>query len=87
MERWGAGPHLRGGGETYVRIVVPVDRHTQVLRLAHSTFTGGHFSHKKTSAVMKKLFTWPGVGRDVQNWVPYVHVARRLQSIRVPKPL
>ena len=36
------------GGETSVRIVVPVDRRTQVLRLAHSTLTGGHFSHKKT---------------------------------------
>ena len=56
------------GGETSVRIVLPVDRHTQVLRLVHSTLTGGHFSHKKTSAVLKKLFTWPGISRDVQNW-------------------
>ena len=42
------------GGETSVRIVVPVDRRTQVLRLAHSTLTGRHFSHKKNSAVLKK---------------------------------
>ena len=56
------------GGETSVRIVVPVDRRIQVLRLAHSTLTVGHFSHKKTSAVLKKMFTWPGIGRDVQNW-------------------
>ena len=38
------------------------------MRLAHSTLTGGHFSHKKTSAALKILFTWPGIGRDVQNW-------------------
>ena len=54
------------GGETSVHIVVPVDRRTQVLRLSHSTLTGGHFSHKKTSVVLKKLFTWPGIGRDVE---------------------
>ena len=42
------------GGETSVRIVVPVDRRTQVLRLAHSTLTGGHFSHKKTSGSPEK---------------------------------
>ena len=52
------------GGETSVRIVIPVDRHTQVLRLAHSTLTGGHFSHKKTSVVLKKC----SLGRNIQNW-------------------
>ena len=56
------------GGETSVHIMIPVDRRTQLLRLAHSTLRGGHFSHKKTSAVLKKQFTWPGIGRDVQNW-------------------
>ena len=35
-------------------VVVPVDRRTQVLRLAHSTLTGRHFSHKKTNTVLKK---------------------------------
>ena len=75
------------GGETSVRIVVPVDRCTQVLRLAHSTLTGRHLSHKKTSAVLKKLFTWPGIGRDVQNWCSTFHVVRRQQSIQVPKTL
>ena len=45
---------LEEGGETSVRIVVPVDRRTRVLRLAHPTLTGGHFSHKRTSAVLKK---------------------------------
>ena len=42
------------GGETSVRIVVPVDRCTQILRLAHSTLTDGHFSHKKTQCRPEK---------------------------------
>ena len=79
------------GGETSVRIVVPVDRRTQVMRLAHSTFTGGYFSHKKTSAVLKTLFTWSGISWDVQNWCstcPHCHKAAKHTGPKAPlKPL
>ena len=55
-------------GDTYVRIVVPKCRHEEVLRLSHSSLTGGHYSHNRTEAVMRRLFTWPGISRHVVRW-------------------
>ena len=30
--------------------------------------TGGHFSLRKTEGIPRRVFTWPGVARDVKAW-------------------
>lgn len=50
-------------GEEWKRVVVPKERRTELLKLSHSSMTGGHFSLRKTEGVLRRVFTWPGVSR------------------------
>ena len=49
------------------RIVVPSSRRTELLKLAHSSMLGGHFSHTKTTELLNRRFTWPRMSVDVKN--------------------
>ena len=55
-------------GTDYTRIVLPTQRRQSVLKLAHSSLTGGHFGRKKTQAKIRHHFTWPGLTTDVQQF-------------------
>ena len=55
-------------GEEWTRIVVPNVRRKDILKLSHSSLTGGHFSVRKTVGILRRVFTWPGVTRDVKAW-------------------
>ena len=49
------------------RIVVPRGRRAELLKLAHSSILGGHFSHSKTTELLNRKFTWPRMSIDVKN--------------------
>ena len=51
-----------------LRIVVPNSSRTEVFKLAHPALTGGHYSQKRTRAVINRKFTWPTLRKDVINW-------------------
>ena len=51
------------------RVVVPVGRRKQVLKIAHSNITAGHFGVKKTFAKIKLHFQWPKMLSDVREYV------------------
>ena len=74
-----------------LRIVVPNSRRTEVFKLAHSALTGGHFSQKRTRAVINRKFTWPTLRKDVINWCqtcPECQLAQNSGGSKVPlKPL
>ena len=53
------------GDENPKKIVVPTPLRDRLLRLGHDK--GGHFGHKKTRNHILAHFTWPGIGRDIQN--------------------
>ena len=55
-------------GTDYTRIVLPTQRRQSVLKLAHSSLTGGHFGRKKTQAKIRHHFTWPGLTTDAQQF-------------------
>ena len=55
-------------GEEWKRVVVPIERRREILKLSHSSMTGGHFSLRKTEGILRRVFTWPGVARDVKAW-------------------
>ena len=74
-------------GETSIRIVVLDDRRTQVLRLAHSTLTGGYFSHKKTNAGLKNCSLGQVIGKDIQNWCSTSPHCQKAEKHTGPKPL
>ena len=46
-------------GDCQQRVVIPVGRRAQVLRLAHSSLHAGHFGVKKTFACLSLYFLWP----------------------------
>ena len=48
------------------RIVVPCSRRSEMLKLAHSSMLAGHFSHGKTTELLKRRFSWPGMSVDVR---------------------
>ena len=41
-------------------------RRTELLKLAHSSMLGGHFSHTKTTELLNRRFTWPRMSVDVK---------------------
>ena len=39
-----------------------------MLQRSHSSLMGGHLGCKKTRAMIRRHFSWPGMGKDVQHW-------------------
>ena len=58
-----------GMDDSVVRVVVPLCRRQQVLRLAHSSPIAGHFGVKKTHAKISLHFVWPGLWTQVKEYV------------------
>ena len=56
---------------------VPREGQNQVFRLAHSSLTSGHFSHRMTTIALKRMFMWPGIGRMVHNWCSQCPVCQK----------
>ncbi len=54
-------------GKEILRVVVPEVDRPRILRLAHDH--GGHLGVKKTREKLNKLFTWPGIARDVVRYI------------------
>ena len=42
-------------GEEWKRVVVPIERRREILKLSHSSMTGGHFSLRKTEGILRRL--------------------------------
>jgi hypothetical protein len=51
------------------KIVVPVRLQKEILELCHNDATAGHFGVEKTVERIKQRFYWPGIHKDVQNWI------------------
>ena len=51
------------------RIVAPSSRREQVLRAAHTNLTAGHFGYKRTLARIARYFMWPGMWKEVREYV------------------
>ena len=58
-----------GLGDCKQRVVVPMGRRAQVLKLAHSSLHAGHFGVKKTFARLNLYFLWPRMWGDVKQYV------------------
>ena len=74
-------------GTGWKRIVVPTGRRPAVLSLAHSSSMSGHFGIKKTTARIRKHFTWPGISSDVKTrctTCPQCQMAARNDRGKVP---
>ena len=52
---------------TWKRIVVPMGRRKEILKLAHCSLLGGHFSRTKTTQLLNRIFTWPRMSIDVKS--------------------
>ena len=55
-------------GQTWDRIVLPRVRIKEVMALAHNNRLCGHFSHRKTKAVLQRSFMWPGMAKEIKVW-------------------
>ena len=53
-------------GNNHERLVVPRSRSELIFTLAHTNF--GHLSHKKVVSLIKPIFTWPGMRKDIRDW-------------------
>ena len=52
--------------QVHKRIVVPTNRRNDLLKLAHSSILGGHFSHTKITELLNRKFTWPCMSVDAK---------------------
>ena len=51
------------------QLMLPQPRRKQVMHFAHRTLTGGNCRAQRTRARIKLQFTWPGICKDVSNFV------------------
>ncbi len=65
-------------GEEMVRIVVPKCERQRLLTLVHEK--GGHLATRKCREILNRLFTWPGMGKEIT-----AHIARCDVCARVNK--
>ncbi len=54
-------------GDERRRLVLPVNRRAEVLRLAHDN--NGHVGVKAMRVLLNRRFSWPGLGKDVVKYV------------------
>ena len=54
-------------GTAWTRVVVTKCRCQSILALAHSNPMGGHFGVKRTTARVRKHFTWPDLSVDIKS--------------------
>ena len=72
------------------RLVVPSSRRKFILKLAHTIPMAGHMSDKKTKALLRRYYTWPGISKDVVEWCrtcPKCQVVNKTPQQRVPLQL
>lgn len=55
------------------QLVLPKSRRAEVLKLAHDSPWGGHFSQKKTKQRVKSAFYWPTVASDIKRYCQACH--------------
>ncbi len=67
------------------RIVVPSNRRAELLKLAHSSMLGGHFSHGKTTELLNRKFTWPRMSVDVKKLCSQCVPCQKASRARVGK--
>lgn len=52
-------------GTRVSQLVVPKDKRTEVMHLAHESLCGGHLGSKKTRARIRYNFFWPGMAKEI----------------------
>ena len=65
------------------QIVLPTSVRTHVLKLAHNS-SGGHLGYRKTYQKILDHFFWPGIKRDVNNFVRTCDVCQLYGKVNQP---
>ncbi|CAN1179522.1 Transposon Tf2-9 polyprotein [Linum perenne] len=58
----------------------------QLMNLFHSSPTGGHSGGQATYQRMKKFFYWPGMKRDITQWVAACQTCQQCKAETTPYP-
>ncbi len=79
---WGGGllyhTIVDDGDSEKKRLVLPKSRRAKVLELAHDRT--GHVGIKKMRALINSRFVWPGIGKDVTNFVQSCNMCARMNK-------
>ena len=86
------------GNRSWLQLVVPHSLRSEIMEQLHSGALEGHLGVDKTVAKIRERFYWPGMYRDVEQWVSTCHSCatrktapqhnhRPLQTIKVGYPL
>ena len=90
-DRHKAGYYVRDGvlyrnykylGQDYEQLVLPVNRRSEVMKLAHEIYAG-HLGAKKTKERIKLSFTWPTIASDVQKTCESCHQCQKKRRVKV----
>ncbi len=66
-------------GETH-QLVAPPEIRAEIFRQLHTVRQGGHFGLRRTVAVVRERFFWPGVKADVERWCRECEACQRAKS-------
>ena len=71
------------GSEVVKRLVVPAHRRKEVLRMSHDEL--GHLGRDKTISVAKDRFFWPGLTKDVEDYLKSCPRCLRAKAPHLPE--
>ncbi len=66
-------------GTTY-QLVAPLRIRDEVFRQLHTVRQGGHFGLRRTVAVVRARFFWPGIKADVERWCRECQTCQRTKT-------
>ena len=66
---------------SYLQVVVPTCHRTRVVSMAHDD--AGHWSFKKTLQILRPNYFWPGMRKDVENYVRSCEACQRRARVTV----
>jgi hypothetical protein len=66
-------------GETH-QLLAPSDIRAEIFRQLHTVRQGGHFGVRRTVAVVRQRFFWPGMRTDVERWCKECETCQRTKT-------
>ena len=71
--------------KSHPRLVAPEEVRNRIFGYLHSSRTGGHFGIKRVLAAMRRRFWWPGMKKNVTQWIQECDRCQRCSRRPGPK--
>lgn len=96
ITRWTSRGYLTSQGVLYryspdheednAQLVIPSHKKTEILQAYHDAPTAGHYGAERTIIKIQRSYFWPGMRRDIQNYVKNCTACQRYKASNQKPP-